>query len=108
MWRLIIAAVLLGAAPVQAKPPEGADPALAPWFRSLRQPSTGIPCCSVTDCRLADWRINNDRYEAFIDGVWRDVPPDHVIRRDDNPTGRAVACWTPVHGVLCFVKGPDT
>jgi hypothetical protein len=107
MLRLLIVASLLVVSQAQAKPPEDADPAQAPWFQGLRQPGTGISCCSIADCRPADWRINNDRYEAFIGGAWRVVPPDKVLHRDDNPTGRAVVCWTPATGVMCFIKGPD-
>lgn len=107
MIRLTSAVALLLATPAQARPPENPDPALAPWFHSLRQPGTGISCCSVADCRPADYRITRDHYEAFIEGAWREVPPDRVLQRDDNPTGRAVVCWTPSTGVMCFIKGPE-
>jgi hypothetical protein len=107
MLRLMVAAAVFTAAPVQAAPPENADPTLAPWFEGLRQPGTGISCCSIADCRTADYRIAHDHYEAFVEGLWRDVPPDRVLHRDDNPTGRAVVCWTPATGVMCFIKGPD-
>ena len=53
-------------------------------------------------------RLNNGRYEALIEGEWRPVPDDHILNRADNPTGRAVACWTPQAGVICFVRAPDS
>ena len=92
----------------EAAPPPDADPALAPWFNGLRQPWTNALCCSVADCRAVDSRLNNGRYEALIEGEWRPVPDDHILNRADNPTGRAVACWTPQAGVICFVRAPDS
>ncbi len=90
-----------------AHPPEHPDPALAPWFHSLLQPGTGISCCSEADCRRTDYRIEDDHYEARINGEWRPVPPQAVLKRTDNPTGQAVVCYTPTLGIMCFVRGPD-
>ena len=41
-------------------------------------------------------------------GTWREVPDNAVLERRDNPTGRAVACWTPQAGVMCFVPPPQS
>jgi hypothetical protein len=103
----IVAAALLAATPALAAPPDDADPALAPWFNSLRAPWTNALCCSVADCRPTDARIAGDHYEAFVGGQWRAVPPDRILQRTDNPTGRAVVCWTPATGIMCFVHGPE-
>jgi hypothetical protein len=105
---MITAAMLLGAHPVRTAPPENADPALAPWFNSLRAPFTNALCCSIADCRPTDSRISGDHYEAFVGGQWRSVPPDRVLQRTDNPTGRAVVCWTPSTGIMCFIRGPES
>ncbi len=91
-----------------AAPPPDADPSMAPWFNSLRQPWTNALCCSMADCRPVDARINGDHYEAFIEGEWRRVPNHLIINRSDNPTGRAVACWTPQAGIMCFIRGPES
>lgn len=91
-----------------AAPPENADPALSQWFRSLRQPGTGISCCSMADCRTTEYRVIANGYEALIDGTWRTVPPDRVLDHTDNPTGRAVVCYLPSKGVLCFVRPSET
>ena len=91
-----------------AAAPDNADPNLAPWFNNLRQPWTNALCCSVADCRPVASRRREERYEVFIDGAWRRVPDDTVMERSDNPTGRAVACWTPRGGVLCFVPAPES
>jgi hypothetical protein len=110
-WRRAVAGaigLLMIAAPLRAAPPPDADPAQAPWFNSLRQPGSGISCCSVADCRPVDYRTVDNHYEAFIEGEWRAVPPERVISRADNPTGRAVVCWTKLSGIMCFVRGPET
>ena len=109
--RLLLAmatAALLSASRIEAAPPENADPALAPWFQSLLQPRTGVSCCSISDCRPADSRVRDGRYEVFIDDRWMPVPPEKVLERKDNPTGRPIVCYTPQAGIMCFVRGIET
>lgn len=110
------ALVLLYVVVVHAKPPAGADPALAPWFQSLQIPGTGGSCCNDADCRTVQYRTVGNHFEAFIDrktfgesapDAWVGVPPEHVLHRRDNPTGEGVACWYN-HTVLCFVEGNQT
>jgi hypothetical protein len=98
-----------------AAPPDKRDPALAPWFESLKQPGTGAPCCSIADCRTAEVRQDRDGYEVLIDGRWKmsvpfwlRVPPHRIIDGIDNPTGRGVVCFTPEAGILCFVPPPES
>ena len=109
------AAVLGGFAnPSCAAPPAEADPALAPWFQSLRQPGTDMPCCSVADCRRVEYRIVGDHFQAFIGDEfprwtnpphsWVDVPDANILHHHDNPTGEAIACWSQGQ-ILCFVEG---
>ena len=109
MKRLSVAVVLvvLTGMSADARPPDGADPSLAPWFQALRQPGTGISCCSVADCRQTEYRTSGDHYEALIEDRWLVVPPEKVLSRTDNPTGHAVVCWTPTTGIMCFVRGPE-
>ena len=101
-------ALFVTGAQARLRPGQVPDPVLGPWFQSLTQPGTGIPCCSVSDCHETDFRINGDHYEAWVDGQWRVVPPEAVLKRTDNPTGRAVACFVPILGIICFVRGPET
>ena len=105
---LLASLFVLATSATEARPPPDADMSLAPWFQSLRQPGTGASCCSLADCRQADYRVQDGHYEAFVDGSWRKVPPETVLQRSDNPTGRAVVCYTPYRGVMCFIKGPET
>ena len=108
MTRLLLTAALLLSAAADAAPPADADPALAPWFRSLLIPGTSISCCSVTDCRATEYRIAADHYEALIGERWLVVPADKILQRTDNPTGHAVVCWTPQRGILCFVRATES
>ena len=101
-------ALVFVAHPVLAAPPPDADPSLAPWFNSLRRPWTNALCCSVADCRPVDSRLNDGHYEALIEGEWRRVPDHLILNRNDNPTGRAIVCWTPQVGILCFVRAPES
>jgi hypothetical protein len=97
------AAALLGSMAFGA-PPENADPALAPWFKSLAQPGTGVSCCSIADCRPVDMRITGSGYEIYVNDRWVDVPPEKVLQGKENPLGKPVACV--LNGqVLCFVPG---
>jgi hypothetical protein len=105
---LTVAAMLLLAMPAGADPPPNADPALAPWFRSLLQPGTSISCCSISDCRATEYRVEGDHYEVLIEETWLVVPPERILQRTDNPTGRAVVCWTPQRGIVCFVRATES
>jgi hypothetical protein len=93
----------------EAEPPADADPALRPWFESLKQPGTGASCCSISDCRPVQYRLAPDGYEALVGSMWLHVPDDRVLRHQQNPLGRAVLCRSPASGtIFCFVPGPET
>lgn len=87
----------------RSAPPPGSSGRFHQWFESLTQPGTGVSCCSWADCRETSWRIRGDHYEAFVDHKWMVVPDGVILQRTDNPTGRAVVCWAPNLGILCFV-----
>ena len=105
----ITVGLALGQAAVAA-PPDNPDPALAPWFESLKQPGTGAPCCSIADCRTVEFRQDRDGYEVLIDGRWKvsipfwlRVPPNRII---DKSTTRRTAAWfasrlRPAFSVSC-------
>jgi hypothetical protein len=93
----------------EAEPPADADPALRPWFESLKQPGTGVSCCSISDCRPVQYRLATDGYEALIESGWVHVPEDKVLHHQPNPLGRAVLCRSPASKTIyCFVPGPET
>ena len=92
-----------------AAPPENADPALKPFFESLKQPGTGVSCCSVADCRPVEYRLASEGYEALLDASWVRVPEDKIIHGKQNPTGRAQLCRSPISGaILCFIPASET
>jgi hypothetical protein len=102
-------ALALLAGPAAARPPANADPALAPWYNSLRT-AHGASCCALADCRPVEYRVATDHYEALIGAQfdvdpprWVPVPNVRILRHTPNPVGRAVACWQPFFGILCFV-----
>jgi hypothetical protein len=104
---MIIAGKLFAAGPSLAAPPQNADPALAPWFQSLKAPN-GTGCCSVADCRRAESRLSTAGYEVMIGDRWHAVPWERVLRRTDNPTGQAIVCYVPdTELILCFVRPPE-
>ena len=109
MIRSIAAAAFLTlAAHALAAPPENADPSLAPWFQSLKQPGSGVSCCSIADCRQVEYRMSGGHYEALIERDWMAVPDDKVLQHQINPTGHGVVCYTPWQGILCFVSAAET
>ena len=102
LWPMALAAAgLVSATCAKAEPPSNADPALAPWYQSLKQPNTGVSCCSIADCR------DGDHYEVFINNRWTVVPQDKILQHIANPVGRAVVCWTPALGIMCFVRATE-
>ncbi|HEY1505206.1 MAG TPA: hypothetical protein VGF92_12950 [Stellaceae bacterium] len=108
LWPAAFAATGLAFVPLaKAEPPPDGDPALAPWYQGLKQPNTGVSCCSIADCRAADYRTIGDQYEVFINNRWTVVPQDKVLQHISNPVGRAVVCWTPALGIMCFVRATD-
>jgi len=112
---VIIAALLLLCTGVAAHPP-GAE--FADWFRSLKEPGTeGMPggstsCCSpASDCQITDYETDADgRYWITVESERVQVPPDKILQRADNPTGRGVACLRHYDGhpvVRCFVRASE-
>jgi hypothetical protein len=96
--RLLILFVLLVAAP--PLPAAG----LGEWFKSLRQPQTGMSCCDESDCRrLAreDVEIRDGDYWVFNHGRWAKVDEDKILHRP-NEAEAPVLCSTP-NTIFCFI-----
>ena len=104
-----VATILVpGSAPIMAAPPAdlSPSPALSLWFKSLKQPGTSLPCCSISDCRRVDFRIASDgQYEVMVEGNWYSVPSRLVLHPMHNPVGRAVACYTTAFGYGSLLGG---
>lgn len=120
----VLAALLALAGPAWASPPlpgsEDYDQLMpyAGWISTQASNHGGL-CCSITDCRVVRFRTRGNAYEAFIPqtddrgftkfpdapNAWVRVPSD-VIKRETNPTGEAIACWSAHRmddrGYYCF------
>jgi hypothetical protein len=115
-WRSsLVAALLLLFSGAAAHPPEAE---FADWFHSLKEPGTegtagsGVSCCSpASDCQITDYETDAEgRYWVTAEGERIQVPPDKILQRADNPTGRGVACLRHDNGhpvVRCFVRASE-
>jgi hypothetical protein len=99
-----------------AAAPPNPDPSLGSFYHGLTQPKTGFPCCSIADCREANYRIEKDHFEVYLDqktfptapDAWVPVPNETVLPHQANPTGEGIVCWTPYRGILCFLEANGT
>jgi hypothetical protein len=118
--KLIPAVLLLSLAvafPAFADPPVGpVDPETAEWYQGLKQPGSGVGCCSMSDCRKPQYRIIGDDYEIYVDdrtygvdapNAWVAVPRSRILDRTVNKVGALVACWRKAYGVMCLVREPE-
>jgi hypothetical protein len=106
---VVALAVLALPGSADATSPERGDSALKGWIESLKQPGTGVSCCSVADCGPVDYRLASDGYEALLDARWVRVPDSRILRGISNPMARGVLCRSPISGtILCFVPAHDT
>jgi len=105
----VVLMALLAAGALQAAPPETCDASMHGWFESLKQPGSGVSCCSIADCRPVDYRMDSNGYEALIEAKWVRVPDEKILHGKPNPTGRGVLCRSPISGtILCFVPASET
>lgn len=100
---------------------ENADPAIAAWYSSLRQPDNPtISCCGQADAYWADKvEIDGDKVFAIITDDRPDEPlgrphvpigtrievPRHKLKFDaGNPTGHVVIFLSRNLDVYCYVQ----
>ena len=109
-WLVILARLTV---PAMARAPDSADADLAPWFESLRNPTTNMSCCEHWDGHIlkdSEWRAVKDGYEILSNGAWIPVPPEAVLQHTANPVGAAVAFFPPdgAPPIYCFVLPSQT
>ena len=98
-----------------------ADPAIATWFKNLKQPDNpAISCCGESDAYFADdFEVLGDRYVAIVTDERPDAPlrrphvprgtriviPQHKIKHDQgNPTGHGIVFYNPLSATVhCYV-----
>lgn len=107
--------LVLAISPAHAEPSANADPALAPFYRSLQQPGTGALCCDRADCRPVVTRWHGGKLWAFIGSQfpdnpepnWREVPQNVIIHGVPNQAGEPIACWYN-REVRCFIDSGNS
>src|SRR3954447_26694326 len=75
---------ILAAGGLRAAPSDNANPELHGWFESLKQPVSGISCCSIADCLPVDYKMEGDGYEALIEARWVRIPGDKILHGKPN------------------------
>lgn len=65
------------------------------WYQGLRQPRSGLSCCSDQDCRPTQWRTGRTAVEVKVNGTWCPVPPDRILPIA-APDGQAHVCTPPI------------
>lgn len=101
---IVAAAVGIGLLVLAAYSPAWAQDR-ASWFKSLKQPGTGISCCDVSDCKQtrAEWRGEGWR-AALPDGTMVSVPDAKIVKNKPSIDGEAYLCSGPASGaVYCFI-----
>lgn len=87
------------------------------WFKSLKQPDTGVSCCDVSDCRRTNARWEGEGWQAVVNGEWRTIPANKVLQKPHSIDGDAYVCngpeWHDDDGggsspglIFCFIP-PD-
>lgn len=92
---LAILAVLFAAGPAAAED-RGA------WFKSLKQPDTGLSCCDISDCRRTDASFRNGQWFARVEGEMTPIPPNKEVKRT-SIDGDAYVCSGLQRKIFCFV-----
>jgi hypothetical protein len=95
MTRTLALAVVLFALPAHAHDPAG-HALHHHWYMGLKQPGTGMSCCSDKDCAPARWRSTPNGIEFLIGGQWI-MPPKSTVMEIETIDG---------DGHWCGIKGP--
>ena len=75
------------------------------WYRTLKHPFTGRPCCDDRDCRPTRAYVDDEgEWRAMLDGRWVIVPTD-VVLKTASPDGRSHICANERGMIFCFVGG---
>lgn len=96
---------------------DNVPPAVREWFKSQRQPGSGMPCCDISDGTYAEEDIRDGHYWVRFVYVhmrrefqqdWM-IVPDNVIIREPNRYGAAVV-WYQVSfdgqvSIRCYAPG---
>jgi hypothetical protein len=83
------------------------------WFDELKQPTSGKPCCKMTDCYRTEARQLADRtWTAIVIDCkgrhWLPIPSDKVVENPRSIDGEAYVCNSLCMGyeettISCFI-----
>lgn len=79
------------------------------WFRSLKQPGTGISCCDISDCRRTQAKWHNGQWTAIVRGHPRNIPASRILKDTETIDGEAYVCASEngpaeTATIYCFVR----
>lgn len=81
------------------------------WFKSLKQPDTGMSCCDISDCRQTEAKWVGDQWAARVRGVPRLIPNSKVLKSPHSIDGEAYVCASesgPPESALIYCFIPPT
>jgi len=83
-----------------------ADENRGAWFKSLKQPGSGLSCCDISDCRRADAEWRGNQWWAIVQGEWTPVPRNKELSKM-SIDGDAYVCSSQAPSksptIYCFV-----
>lgn len=101
---LVVLAVLAATSAASAEENRGL------WFKSLKQPGTGMSCCDIADCHRSDaeWRGGSSgQWWAVVQGRWTPVPREKELDNKASIDGDAYICSSQYPSsspmIYCFV-----
>jgi len=79
------------------------------WYKDLHDPVNGYSCCNDEDCRPTRAYLQaNGTWKALVDGVWRDIPPEIVLKSELNKDPlHAHICASKSGMLYCFIGAGD-
>ena len=83
------------------------------WFDELKQPTSGKPCCNMTDCyRTEAKQLPDGSWKAILTDYkgkhWVRIPPDKIVEHPLSIDGEAYICNSLGMGyedavIFCFI-----
>jgi hypothetical protein len=87
--RIFVSAILIGAAVI---PGVSMAQDRAAWFKSLKQPTTGLSCCDISDCKRTEANWEKGSWWAVVRGLKRQIPDEKVVKSPISLDGEAYVC----------------
>jgi hypothetical protein len=97
---ILVAAMLPAGAALAANAGDKGD-----WFKGLKQPGTGLPCCDISDCRRTEAEWRSGQWWAIVRGEWTPIPRRREVHVQSFD-GEAYVCTSQKRlppSIYCFV-----